>query len=91
FVRDKDGNGAAVVFAEVNELPSTTAQVLFETKQMAENARRTLVNAPNITAQQRAEGLRAIQNETEKTVRAMLGAKFSSYHQETRWIQNLGE
>lgn len=82
----------AFVFAEVYELPVSTAQTLFEIKQIAEGEKNNLLSRGDIPEGQRLEALRAIQNETEKNLRATLGAKaYSSYAQSSgRWIQKLG-
>lgn len=83
---------SASVFAEVYELPVSTAQSIFEIKQIAEGERRNLLANSSISEAQRLEALKAIQVETEKSLRAAMGAKiFSNYSQsQGKWIQNLG-
>jgi len=82
----------AFVFAEVYELPVSTAQTLFEVKQVAEAERQNLLADPSISDLARAEALQAIQAETEKSLRQTLGVKiFSNYTQSSgQWIRNLG-
>ena len=82
----------ACVFAEVYELPVSTAQTLFEVKQIAEAERQNLLANPSISDLARAEALQAIQAETEKSLRQTLGVKiFSNYTQSSgQWIRNLG-
>ena len=82
----------ACVFTEVYELPTSTAQALFEIKQIAETERQNLLANSALQEGDRLEALKAIQAETEKTLRATLGAKiFANYTQGTgKWVQNLG-
>ena len=82
----------ACVFTEVYELPTSTAQALFEIKQIAEAEKQNLLANSTLQEQDRLEALQAIQAETEKTLRATLGPKiFSNYSQGTgKWVQNLG-
>lgn len=82
----------AYVFTEIYELPSSTAQTLFEIKQIAEGEWKNLSADSAIPETQRLEALHAIQRETEKSLRATLGAKvFASYAQGSgKWIRNLG-
>ncbi len=83
---------SASVFVEVYELPISTAQTIFEIKQIAEAERRNLLSNTAIPEQERRGALAAIQAETEKTLRQTMGAKvFSNYTQSSgKWIQNLG-
>ena len=83
---------SACVFAEVYELPSATAQTLFDIKQVAEAETQNLLSNSSIPELVRAEALRAIQLETERSLRETLGPKvFSNYAQSSgKWIQHLG-
>ncbi|MEO5804263.1 MAG: hypothetical protein ABIR24_12110 [Verrucomicrobiota bacterium] len=82
----------ACVFTEVYELPTSTAQALFEIKQIAEAERQNLLANSALQEPDRLEALKAIQAETEKTLRATLGPKiFANYTLGTgKWVQNLG-
>lgn len=82
----------ACVFTEVYELPTSTAQAIFEIKQVAETERRNLLKNPAVEESARLEALRAIQNETEKALRATMGANvFAKYSQSTgKWVRSLG-
>ena len=82
----------ACVFSEVYELPVSTAQTIFEIKQIAEAEKQNLLANSAIQEHDRLEALKAIQAETEKALRATLGSKvFASYSQSTgKWVQHLG-
>lgn len=82
----------ACIFTEVYELPTSTAQAIFEIKQVAEAERQNLLGNSSVNESVRLEALRAIQAETEKALRATLGANgFAKYSQGTgKWVQNLG-
>jgi hypothetical protein len=82
----------AHVFAQVYELPPSTAQSIFDIQQIAQNERRNLLTNLSISYAERLEALKAIQTETELTLQATLGAKaFAGYKQTSgKWIQNLG-
>ncbi len=81
----------ACLFAEVYELPSSTAQTIFDIKQIAEEERRKLLSNTVVPERERLDALKAIQTETEKSLRETLGAKvFVNYSQSAgKWIQNL--
>lgn len=83
---------SACVFAEVYELPDSTAHTIFEIKQIAEAERQNLLSNPTIPDASRSVILNAIQAETEKNLRLTLGPKiFSNYAQSSgQWIQHLG-
>lgn len=82
----------ACVFTEVYELPTSTAQAIFEIQQVAEAERQNLLGNPTVEEGARLEALQAIQNETEKALRATMGANvFAKYSQSTgKWVRNLG-
>ncbi len=61
------------MFTEVYDLPSSTTQSLFEIEQAVKAEKQALLTAANLSEETRTEGLRAIQAETEKTVRRLLG------------------
>ena len=80
------------VFAEVYQLPVSTAQTIFDIKQVAEAERQSLLSNKAIEDRDRLEALKAIQSETEKALRQTMGTKiYASYSQGTgSWVQNLG-
>jgi hypothetical protein len=82
----------ARIFTEVYELPVSTAQTIFDIKQIAENERQYLLKDYSVPEPQRLEALKAIQMETEKSLRQTMGTKvYASYAQGTgSWIQKLG-
>ncbi|MEO6034001.1 MAG: hypothetical protein ABIQ35_01970 [Verrucomicrobiota bacterium] len=82
----------ACVFAEVYELPISTAQTIFDIKQIAEEERRNLLANSTVAERDQIAALKAIQTETEKSLRQTMGSKiFANYAQSTgRWIENLG-
>lgn len=82
----------ACVFTEVYELPTSTAQAIFEIQQVAEAERQNLLKNTAVEESARLEALRAIQNETEKALRATMGANvFAKYTQSTgKWVRSLG-
>ncbi len=81
----------ACVFAEVYELPVSTAQTIFEIKQIAEAEKQNLLANSNVPESDRQVILREIQAETEKTLRETLGERaYSTYSQGTgKWVQKL--
>ena len=83
---------SACVFTEVYELPISTAQTIFEIKQIAEAERQNLIGDSSIEESVRLEALQAIQAETENVLRQTLGANvFAKYSQGTgKWVQTLG-
>ncbi len=83
---------SACVFAEVYQLPVSTAQTIFDIKQVAEAERQNLLLNTSIQDHDRLEALKAIQAETEKSLRQTMGTKvYASYSQGTgSWVQNLG-
>jgi hypothetical protein len=82
----------ACVFTEVYELPTSTAQAIFEIQQVAQAERQNLLGNSTVEEGARLEALKAIQAETEKALRATMGANvFAKYSQGTgKWVQNLG-
>ncbi len=81
----------ACVFSEVYELPISTAQSIFEIKQIAEAEKQNLLANVTVPEAQKLEALKAIQIETEKNLRQTMGPKvFSNYSQSTGgWVQKL--
>ncbi len=79
-------------FAERYELPPSTVQTLAEIKQAAENARQTLLAQQSLPEEDRAAGLKAIQQETQQAVRQNLGDKlFPTYARNVgTWMEALG-
>ena len=79
------------LFAERYELPQSTAQTLFEIKQVAETARQSLLAEKNIAATDRQAALKAIQDETQRAVRQNLGEKlFPAYARNVgTWMDGL--
>lgn len=82
----------ACLFSELYELPSSTAMTIFEIKEIAEREKQNLLSRTNIPEENRLTALQAIQNETERSLRQILGTKlFSNYSQSSgRWVQELG-
>ena len=80
------------VFAERYELPQTTAQTLFEIKQVAETARQNLMAEKNLAESERQAALKAIQEETQRAVRQNVGDKlFPAYARNVgTWMDGLG-
>jgi len=80
------------VFSERFDLPQTTTQNLLDMRQVAEEERRKLLANKEIPAERRAQALRAIQAETERTFRQTLGDKaFAEYSQSAGgWMHGLG-
>lgn len=83
---------SACVFTEVYELPTSTAQAIFEIQQVAQAERQNLLGNSAVEKGARLEALKAIQAETEKALRATMGVNvFAKYSQGTgKWVQNLG-
>lgn len=79
-------------FAERYELPASTVQTLTEIRQMAESARQNLLAQQALAEPDRQAGLKAIQDETERTIRQNLGDKlFPAYAQNVGgWLGALG-
>ena len=82
----------ACVFVEVYQLPVSTAQTIFDIKQVAEAEKQNLLLNTTIQERDRLEALKAIQTETEKSLRQTMGAKvYASFSQSTgSWVQHLG-
>jgi hypothetical protein len=79
------------LFTELYELPASTAQTIFDIKQIAERERLNLFSRQDITADGRSEALKAIQAETEKSLLQLLGTKILSTYTQTsgRWVNEL--
>jgi hypothetical protein len=77
-------------FTEIYELPPNTAQSLFEIQQAVKEEKEKLLGA-SLTTEEKAEGLKAIQGETEKTVRKLLGEQlYGKFTQSSgAWIPKL--
>ena len=80
-------------FTERYELPQTTAEALFEIKQIAEKARQSLLAEQGMAEAERAAALKAIQEETQRALRQNLGDKlFPAYARNAgNWLDGLGE
>ncbi len=78
------------LFTEIYELPPSTAQSLFDIEQAVKEEKQKLLSA-GLSAQEQAEGLRAIQAETEKTVVKLLGSQiYGKFTQSSgTWISSL--
>ncbi len=81
-----------VLFAQVHELPSSTALAILEIKEIAEHEARNLLNNRSIAEQDRLTALRSIEAETERGVKDTLGEKlFRKYAQRSgAWLRHLG-
>lgn len=82
----------AVVFSDRFDLPESVSQSLVEMRSIAEQQRQQLLADQNLSAEKRVEALRAIQAETEKTLRQTLGDKvYATYTQGVGgWVRELG-
>lgn len=80
------------VLAQRFDLPTSTAQSLMDMRQVAEEQKRQLMASSDVSDDKKAEALKAIQGETERTIKEVLGAKgYSEYNLTTsNWIQSLG-
>lgn len=80
-----------VVFASRNELPVARARDLLTIRQIAEQEKIGLLSSSNLPQAVTAETLKAIQAETERSVRELLGEKvFTSYLQSHgTWVRSL--
>ncbi|MCI0745317.1 MAG: hypothetical protein L0Y58_07920 [Verrucomicrobia subdivision 3 bacterium] len=61
------------------KLPSGTAQKVYEVKRALDDVRETVANS-TLTTEQRRAALKAMQEESERTVRQLLGQKAYSYY-----------
>ena len=77
---------------ELANLPASTSENLIELRKIVETERQKLLSDPQIPADRRAMGLKAMQFETEKQFRQTLGDKaYAAYAQGVgAWIQNMG-
>lgn len=82
----------AVVFGDRFDLPDSVSQSLVDMRSIAEQERQQLLADQNLSEDKKAEALRAIQVETEKTLRQTLGDKvYGAYAQGAGgWVQQLG-
>ncbi|MDB6027033.1 MAG: hypothetical protein JWM68_3256 [Verrucomicrobiales bacterium] len=78
------------VFTEAYELPPSTAQSLFEIRQAVKEEQQALLSA-DLSEDARAQGMKAIQDETEKTVRKLIGEQaYGKFVQSSgSWIPKL--
>lgn len=84
---------SAALFADLYELPSGTAAALFDIQQIALQERANLLTNPNIPEENRTAALQAIQQETEASLREILGPRIFVNYSETsgRWVTELGK
>lgn len=80
------------VFSERFDLPDAVSQSLVATRSVAEQQREQLLANANLSDETKAQGLRAIQAETEKTLRQTLGEKaYAAYTQSAGgWLRDFG-
>ena len=80
------------VFSERYELPQTTAQAIFEIKQIAENARQSLLAEKSLGEAERLAAMKAIHEETQRAVRQNLGDRLFPVYARNggAWIEGLG-
>lgn len=80
------------VFSERYDLPDTVSQSLVAMRTVAEQQREQLLANRNLSDETKAQALRAIQAETEKTLRQTLGDKvYAAYAQSAGgWLRELG-
>lgn len=78
------------VFTEIYELPPSTTQSLFDIQQAVKEEKEKLLSA-GLSPEAQVQGLRAIQQETEKTVTRLIGSQlYGKFTQSTgSWIPNL--
>ncbi len=82
----------AVVFSEIHELPPSTAASLMESKHIGEAESRNRMSNRAPPEGERQAALQAIREETEKSLRRMLGTTHFSRDADRsgRWIRSLG-
>jgi hypothetical protein len=80
------------VFSDRFDLPQTVSQSLVEMRSVAEQQREQLLADRNLSDDKRAQALRAIQAETEKTLRQTLGDKVYAVYSQSAggWVHELG-
>ncbi|MGZ5568577.1 MAG: hypothetical protein ACXWKG_16325, partial [Limisphaerales bacterium] len=80
------------VFSDRFDLPDTVSQSLVEMRSVAEQQRQQLLADRNLSEDKKALALRAIQAETEKTLRQTLGDKvYGEYSQSAGgWLREFG-
>ncbi len=80
------------VFSDRFDLPDSVSQSLVEMRSVAEQQRGQLLRDGNLSEEKKAQALRAIQAETEKTLRQTLGDKvYGEYSQSAGgWLRELG-
>lgn len=81
-----------VVFGDRFDLPDAVSQSLVDMRATAEQERQQLLANQNISGEAKAQALRAIQAETEKTLRQTLGDKVYAVYSESAggWVRELG-
>src|SRR4051812_42256785 len=80
------------LFSERFDLPDTVSQSLVAMRTVAQQQREQLLANANMSDEIKAQALRAIQAETEKTIRQTLGDKvYAAYTQSAGgWLRELG-
>lgn len=80
------------LFSERFDLPETVSQSLVAMRTVAQQQRDQLLASPNMSDATKAQALRAIQAETEKTIRQTLGDKvYAAYTQSAGgWLRDFG-
>lgn len=81
-----------IAFSERFDLPDSVAQNLVQMRSIAQQQRDQLLANNTLPADQKAVALRAIQAETEKTLRQTLGEKIYSVYSQGAggWVHELG-
>lgn len=84
---------SAALFAELYELPSSTAASIYEIQQIALEERKNLLSRGDVPEENRLAALHEIQAETEKSLQRILGTKlFSNYTQSSgSWVTGLAQ
>ena len=80
-----------VLFVARNELPLNAAKNLFEVKQIAESDKERLLSSKNVSEENAMEALSAMKQETERSLRHLLGEKvFGTYLKSAGgWVNDL--
>jgi len=80
------------VFSDRFDLPDNVSQSLVEMRSTAEQQRHQLLSDQNLSDEKRAQALRAIQAETERTLRQTLGDKVYAVYSQSAggWVRELG-
>jgi hypothetical protein len=80
------------VFSDRFDLPDNVSQSLVEMRSTAEQQRQLLLSDQNLSDERKTQALRAIQAETEKTLRQTLGDKVYGVYSQSAggWVRELG-